>query len=149
MQALPGFGQVKVKKIKDAFEKPFRNHATSTLPSIYNAANTSTVVCKKDKRKEKAAVQLDSSTTTPTWPPREPSPVWDIELDLDLDIDAPEGGPFVSRAPEKGQNTKGNGEARSPSPIWDIELDLNGHDEEDNQDDKGKRKAGFGAAELL
>lgn len=48
---LPGFGQVKVKNIKNAFEKPFRNHATNTLEPSYK-------------------------------PPREPSPVWDIELDL-------------------------------------------------------------------
>jgi DNA excision repair protein ERCC-1 len=154
LQALPGFGQVKVKKIKDAFEKPFRNHATSTLTSTYNAASENTAVCDTDgkgKGKEKAASQ--SGTTSRTRPPREPSPVWDIELDLDLDIDSPESGPPpVSRPPEKGSNSEGNGEAkraRSPSPIWDIELDLNGSDEEDNQDGKGKGKAGFGAAELL
>jgi len=29
LRNLPGFGQVKVRRIKDAFEKPFRNHATS------------------------------------------------------------------------------------------------------------------------
>jgi len=35
LQTLPGFGQVKVKRVKDAFEKPFRNHATSsTLESF-------------------------------------------------------------------------------------------------------------------
>ncbi|KIM75474.1 hypothetical protein PILCRDRAFT_827178 [Piloderma croceum F 1598] len=158
LQALPGFGQVKVKKIKDAFEKPFRNHATSTLLSTYNTASASTVVCDTDgkgKGKEKATSQPESSTTTRIRPPREPSPVWDIELDLDRDINinSPESGPPpVTRPPEKGPNSKDNGEvkrARSPSPIWDIELDLNGSDEEDNQDGKGKGKARFGAAELL
>jgi DNA excision repair protein ERCC-1 len=145
LQALPGFGQVKVKKIKDAFEKPFRNHATSILSSIYNAASASTVVCDTDgkgKGKEKATSQPESSTTTRRI--REPSPVWDIELDLDLDIDSPESGPPpVTRSREKGEM------ARSRSPIWDIELDLNGSDEEDNQDGNGKGKAGFGAAGLL
>jgi len=29
LQTLPGFGQVKVKRVKDAFEKPFRHNATS------------------------------------------------------------------------------------------------------------------------
>lgn len=31
LQTLPGFGQIKVKKIKDAFDKPFRNNATSSV----------------------------------------------------------------------------------------------------------------------
>ncbi|KAF9033276.1 DNA repair protein rad10 [Hymenopellis radicata] len=31
LQNLPGFGQVKVKNIRNAFEKPFRNNATNSL----------------------------------------------------------------------------------------------------------------------
>jgi len=30
LQMLPGFGQVKVKRMKDAFEKPFRNNTTNS-----------------------------------------------------------------------------------------------------------------------
>ncbi|KAF6761229.1 DNA repair protein rad10 [Ephemerocybe angulata] len=33
LQNLPGFGQVKVKNVKNAFDKPFRNNATATLAS--------------------------------------------------------------------------------------------------------------------
>ncbi|KAI5117222.1 hypothetical protein M0805_008692 [Coniferiporia weirii] len=33
LRSLPGFGQVKVRRLVDAFDKPFRNKATSALPS--------------------------------------------------------------------------------------------------------------------
>jgi DNA excision repair protein ERCC-1 len=36
LQALPGFGQVKVKRVKEAFEKPFRNNATSSTPDSFS-----------------------------------------------------------------------------------------------------------------
>lgn len=35
LQTLPGFGPVKVKNIKTAFDKPFRNQISSTLPMSY------------------------------------------------------------------------------------------------------------------
>jgi len=146
-----------VKKIKDAFEKPFRNHATSTLPSTYIAASSNTTINygdnAKGKSKEKATSLPKSSTTNRTRPPRELSLVWDLELDLDLDVNSPESGPPpIQRLQDTSFNGKGNVDIRmdrSPSPIWDIELDLNGSDEDDSQDSKGKGKAGFGAAELL
>jgi len=155
LQNLPGFGQVKVKKIKDAFEKPFRNNATSSLPSqsrsIFDAGLSAAVVdpTSKGRGKEKAA---ESSTTPPDSrrPPREPSPVWDLELDLDLDADAgidshnsPQSGPPpVPRTPATPANIHLRDE--SSSPVWDIELDLNVSD--DDNDVHGK---GFGAAALL
>jgi len=36
LQALPGFGQVKVKRVKEAFERPFRNNATSSTPDSFS-----------------------------------------------------------------------------------------------------------------
>jgi len=64
---LPGFGQVKVKNIKNAFEKPFRNHATNTLAFMASSQSQDGTEYVPD--------------TDSYRPPRDPSPVWDIELD--------------------------------------------------------------------
>jgi DNA excision repair protein ERCC-1 len=68
LQNLPGFGQVKVKRMKDAFERPFRNNATTSLvfPAFEGPVHSAS---SKGKGKEVAL--------------RAPSPVWDIELDSD------------------------------------------------------------------
>jgi len=85
---LPGFGQVKVKRMKDAFEKPFRTSGTNPLPFPSHS---------QALRKESGArLGGDTSTLGHSPPankdqlsgqphPREPSPVWDIELDLNSD----------------------------------------------------------------
>ncbi|KAG9316539.1 restriction endonuclease type II-like protein [Chiua virens] len=80
LQTLPGFGQVKVKRIKDAFEKPFRNQSTSAAFSLGSQpppalASAGSAVPPIDKGEEKEAPLAPISE-------REPSPVWDIELDL-------------------------------------------------------------------
>ncbi|KAF7376223.1 DNA excision repair protein ERCC-1 [Mycena sanguinolenta] len=72
LQNLPGFGQVKVRNIKNAFEKPIRNNATNTI-----AFQMSQVKDKGKGREEPPAASSSSSR-----PPRPPSPVWDIERDL-------------------------------------------------------------------
>ncbi|KAN0091069.1 Restriction endonuclease type II-like protein [Tylopilus felleus] len=91
LQKLPGFGQVKVRRIKDAFEKPFRNQSTSAAFSLgsqvlavpprdlASSANESNLAGTSDKGKEKEAPPLASPTVRES---REASPVWDIELDL-------------------------------------------------------------------
>ncbi|KAF8135495.1 restriction endonuclease type II-like protein [Boletus edulis] len=91
LQTLPGFGQVKVRRIKDAFEKPFRNQSTSAAFSLGNQvssvpprnlsspANESLLVDTNNKGKEKEAAPPTSPQDRQF---REPSPVWDIELDL-------------------------------------------------------------------
>jgi DNA excision repair protein ERCC-1 len=155
LQTLPGFGRVKVKKIKDAFEKPFRNDATSTLQtrSIFDASSSTGPNTNSSDGQDKETVisLLESDMTTRDRPrPREPSPVWDLELELDLDgnTDAdnhilPENGPpLVSRHTDDSKL----GRDESSSPVWDIELDLNGSDD-DNDDERGND--GFGAAALL
>jgi len=102
LRNLPGFGQVKVKNIKNAFDKPVRNKATRMLPitaSQDQGASTSTdqhTVAESASGKgggKEASVALGR-------PQRNPSPVWDIELDLD-----------------------GPGTERRPQP-FDIDLDL-------------------------
>ncbi|KAL4245964.1 ERCC1/RAD10/SWI10 family protein [Abortiporus biennis] len=126
LQNLPGFGQVKVRRLKDAFEKPFRNNAT-TLPQFPSKSQTQTERATSTQRAQNVssmeptlsntgealvtmsdaavlvssipkAVRAESSgngaetaseeapvPSKPPRPPREPSPVWDIELDLNSD----------------------------------------------------------------
>ncbi|KAJ7901925.1 restriction endonuclease type II-like protein [Mycena olivaceomarginata] len=85
LQNLPGFGQVKVRNIKNAFEKPIRNNATTTLDMLTSQA----------KGKGKAREE-EPPAASPPWdierdqtPPAQSvvadarySPPWDIELDL-------------------------------------------------------------------
>ncbi|KAJ4498053.1 restriction endonuclease type II-like protein [Lentinula lateritia] len=75
---LPGFGQVKVKNIKNAFEKPFRNHATNTLAFMASSPSQGPM-----GNEPHDGVEQGNTVAEPSYkPPREPSPVWDIELDL-------------------------------------------------------------------
>ncbi|PIL27463.1 hypothetical protein GSI_10612 [Ganoderma sinense ZZ0214-1] len=144
LQNLPGFGQVKAKRIQDAFNKPFRNNTTSALPvstqlqlrsSQQASAGTEERPSSHDKGKGRAqesdlpdegdlipAQRVPSPPRPPPAPrPRPPSPTWDIELDLNC-TPSPETGPPPVRK-------------RPPSPVWDIELDLNASDVEDDDDD--------------
>jgi DNA excision repair protein ERCC-1 len=102
LQSLPGFGQVKVKRIKDAFEKPFRPNVTS---SVASASEVSAQPSSGSKGKEKA----DSV-------PARSSPVWDIELDLD--------SPTAESGPLPESSAPASAKKRPPSREWDIELDL-------------------------
>ncbi|KAF8973203.1 restriction endonuclease type II-like protein [Flammula alnicola] len=95
LQNLPGFGQVKVKNIKNAFDKPFRNQGTSSLSLLASQA----------KKTSKAPSSTASNV------PRELSPVWDIELDS-------VGSPIE----EGGPSTEGRG--TDATRVFDIELDL-------------------------
>jgi hypothetical protein len=108
------------------------------------------------------ASTLVPSSSTASGLVRDPSPVWDIELDLNDDaLDWPSGNdapipltrdPLVSR--EVGPTPTApravvslvSGTKRPPSPVWDIELDLNVSDEDDmrmetDQPDRKKRRA--------
>ncbi|PPQ67270.1 hypothetical protein CVT25_005854 [Psilocybe cyanescens] len=78
LQNLPGFGQVKVKNIRNAFEKPFRNQATGSLSLLSSQARSQTVP------DNGGTVRNLHQTAT-----REDSPVWDIELDIDGMPDEP------------------------------------------------------------
>jgi DNA excision repair protein ERCC-1 len=89
LQNLPGFGQVKVRRTKEAFEKPFRNKATTTLFSSAHSQAPNTISALQG--------QVNSGRATPNVTemepsvgalqhagpgPRESSPFWDIDLDL-------------------------------------------------------------------
>ncbi|KIJ61300.1 hypothetical protein HYDPIDRAFT_96724 [Hydnomerulius pinastri MD-312] len=135
LQSLPGFGQVKVRRIKDAFEKPFRNKATSssfslgTQPPTAQQTNITEAPQNTQPQPDSASSkakgkqrEIPPPASPPYRPPRDPSPIWDIELDLDSSPP-----PTAPSGPKPTQDTTVVPErrARSPSPMWDIELDLN------------------------
>ncbi|KAF9529382.1 restriction endonuclease type II-like protein [Crepidotus variabilis] len=110
LQNLPGFGQVKVKNINNALDKPFRNQATSSI----------TTSLSQQKQRE-----LTQGTIQPTLHPsgsstrrvrREESPTWDIELD-----DAPLLDDEDEMPPQSG---KSKGKAKAIPQVFDIDLDL-------------------------
>lgn len=73
MQLLPGLGRVKVRRIRDAFEKPFQY-----------TASTQTILATQDSMKisnEKSDHDIDNAKSVNS-KHRPESPVWDIELDL-------------------------------------------------------------------
>ncbi|KDQ28085.1 hypothetical protein PLEOSDRAFT_1112855 [Pleurotus ostreatus PC15] len=112
LRNLPGFGQVKVKNIKNAFDKPFRNHATSTLPlpSTQRSALASGAP---------TLVASDPSKGKSKQPARSPSPAWDIE---DIDLDSPPRDLPIPAPPTSSKTTGAD------ASTWDIELDLNDSD---------------------
>ncbi len=143
LQNLPGFGQVKAKRIQDAFNKPFRNSSTSVVPissQIQFRASQQAAGSQADKGKGKEVDSEAEGTPAPgadelraPSPPRPPpaprplaprasSPTWDIELDLNSSPEPESGPPPVRKRP--------------PSPVWDMELDLNPTDTEDDVDER-------------
>lgn len=112
LRNLPGFGQVKVKNIDNAFKKPFRNDATTKLtelqqPNLTHIASTQGLSREGDKS------QPTASPNSAQRAHREPSPTWDIELDLNGDDEEHE-------ILDAGSSSK---RAKSNLPVFDIELD--------------------------
>lgn len=113
LQNLPGFGQVKVKRVKEAFEKPFHTKVANATLSLSNQGST-----------HPGTSNLTTACTAPTRsllkekhrevPRRTRSPVRDIELDSSISSPTLSDKPGFSREAE-----------RAASPVWDIELDLN------------------------
>ncbi|KAG6911112.1 hypothetical protein DXG01_003852 [Tephrocybe rancida] len=107
LRDLPGFGQVKVKNIKNTFDKPLRNNATRTLsPTRATSQDSSEAIAEPLElsivASSKASTKGKGKETAR--PPREPSPVWDIEYD-----NLAENGPLPDFPPQP----------------FDIDLDLN------------------------
>ncbi|KIK09102.1 hypothetical protein K443DRAFT_83189 [Laccaria amethystina LaAM-08-1] len=106
LQNLPGFGQVKVKNVKNVFDKPFRNNATRSLSLLASQSQTipgrTTTPASTSYGKGKASTLNTASSFV-----RETSPVWEIELD-----DEPTS-PSIPTVNFKD------------SVVFDIDLDLN------------------------
>ncbi|KAG6330151.1 hypothetical protein ID866_8939 [Astraeus odoratus] len=93
LQSLPGFGHVKVKRIKEAFEKPFLDKAPNSALSLLRSANSGemSTLGTQPKASMVKGQDVDVPQTpplliqSPGWDarkPRLPSPAWDIDLDL-------------------------------------------------------------------
>lgn len=98
LRDLPGFGPVKVRRVIDAFNKPFRNNATSSLknsqrrpaPSQNQFTSLSQLASKAleeagSSKGRKSVNETSGSMLPPPLPQapsREESPPWDIESDL-------------------------------------------------------------------
>ncbi|KAG2145966.1 restriction endonuclease type II-like protein [Suillus bovinus] len=150
LQTLPGFGPVKVRRIKDAFDKTFRNRATSAVFSVgsqltrgagdevVSTSNRKSVLEVTEPRAapgSKAIFDLVPAQSGKgkgkELAQRSPSPVWDIELDLDSPPPVASSGPPLPR---------------EPAPVWDIELDLNDDSDDLYVDPRLAAKKGFGRA---
>lgn len=95
LRNLPGFGQVKVKNIENAFNKPFRNDAMTKLTQLRSEQSQP----QEPPRGTDSAARQASPSTSSQQPPREPSPTWDIELDLNDDeiLTALDGGSTTNK----------------------------------------------------
>lgn len=83
LQNLPGFGQVKVKNIRNTFEKPFRNQATTSLSTLASQSKS-----------QHHAETTSSTHAQQQLTMRQESPVWDIEGDIDEMTDGPSSKVF-------------------------------------------------------
>ncbi len=102
LQNLPGFGQVKVKNIKNAFDKPFRNQSTSSLTHLASQGNKGVLTnTHTSKHPQDNAVA------------KETSPPWDIELDI------------TSEAEDSGGTNPNLPSRVDDAYHFDIELNLN------------------------
>lgn len=119
----PGFGKVKARRVKDAFEKPF-------YPGRKAASSTTA----KDKRKGRTAVEEQFPEFA----------LLDTEI-LDGGL-AEEEAASAAASKSAGAGGVGVGE-RQYSPDWDIDLDLN--DDSDRGDDDDEPPGGPGQAKSL
>jgi DNA excision repair protein ERCC-1 len=118
MQLLPGLGPIKVRRIKDAFEKPFYPRSAAIINEGTTAAEQGPSIRQSqlDNRVNQTISQSPKSSTR--------------GLDLALDppaVDAEEGElPEILVPVSRFELNEDHQQLhRDPSPIWDIELDLN------------------------
>ncbi|KAI5889429.1 DNA repair protein rad10 [Schizophyllum commune H4-8] len=146
---LPGFGQVKVKNIKNAFEKPIRNKATSALPFVPSQASQQSSMASSSQASTSqrsstagagssalatpspAAIAGPSTTLTSsaaysssTLGPSHCTPATPSAPRPGARSPSPEWDIEKDLSPEPEASSKPR-PPRSPSPVWDIELDLN------------------------
>ncbi|KAJ7346715.1 restriction endonuclease type II-like protein [Mycena albidolilacea] len=85
LQNLPGFGQVKVRNIKNAFEKPIRNNATTTLDMLTSQAKGKGKAREEEPPVASSSWDIERDLTPPAQSvvaDARYSPPWDIQLDL-------------------------------------------------------------------
>ena len=125
LRSLPGFGPVKVRRLVDAFDKPFRNKATSAVSAIPEQ-----MVSSQEKHADTAGI-LPANVTIPSSeaarsPPAEPTAPRSVHS-FGSAADMP---PMpLSMAPSTQHRSSPAvvpplRAARQASPAWDIENDL-------------------------
>lgn len=119
LRNLPGFGAVKVRRIVDAFEKPFRNKATSAVPAsqVARSALGDDVEGEDDVGENNENERPRSSTESNI-----PS-----ASHIHQYGSAADSGTIVTKLSDN-TNFPSSRRVREPSPTWDIELDLNADD---------------------
>ncbi|KAG6849989.1 hypothetical protein H0H93_002779 [Arthromyces matolae] len=92
LRNLPGFGQVKVRNIKNTFDKPLRNQATRTIANpAFAQAEDAEQQLHEFSILQNSSVKGNERKMTSA---RQPSPAWDIEFDS---VSAEEANPLSHR----------------------------------------------------
>ena len=125
LRSLPGFGPVKVRRLVDAFDKPFRNKATSAV-----SAAPEHVASSQEKHADTAGI-IPANVTIPSseavrLPPAEmaiPRSVHSFGSPADMPPTPPSMAPSAQyrSSPAVASPLR---VARQASPAWDIENDL-------------------------
>jgi DNA excision repair protein ERCC-1 len=86
LQSLPGFVQVKVKRMTDAFEKPFRNKSATSLLIFVPSREHDDIAfgISQTKDRDQATSVVATGSLQVSRRSRGVSPPWDIEFDLNL-----------------------------------------------------------------
>jgi DNA excision repair protein ERCC-1 len=143
----PGIGGIKVRRLNEAFNEPFRKPRVSGSTKGKEKAPSSHFKIPATTTKTSNVVVSSPKTMAPSSGPsrprRSPSPPWDIDLDLNPDDDEI---PAVARRPAPppweieddsdadvpvAPKTKISRLPREPSPDWDLDKsDDDGSDED-------------------
>jgi DNA excision repair protein ERCC-1 len=135
LQTLPGFGQIKVRRLKDAFEKPFRQNVTNAVStwsqqpgsrldnapsqvqqttSSITAAPLATLTTQGEPRQPVAGLATSGAATSTVRRRASPSPDWDMEFDSLPNEDVPYN-PQSPQPPQPPYNSSPDASAR-PMP---------------------------------
>jgi DNA excision repair protein ERCC-1 len=137
----PGFGNLKVRRLKDAVDKPFHPRGTKTQAKL-TGPSTSTSTVSKPTLPTPSATRPQLMQTEPRGQPAGPSPAslsptapveftGRVSANLGQAFGATQA-PKPPQIPEVSQVPRAPARAREPSPEWpewDIDLDLNNSDE--------------------
>lgn len=122
LQNLPGFGQVKVKRIKEAFEKPFHTKTANTMHSLSNQGDVLPSTSASDTL---GMVPTRSLSKGKNREVRSVTPRRTRSRSRDTRLDSSISSPLViSDGPDSMMEAERE-RSRPVSPVWDIELDLN------------------------
>lgn len=114
LQLCPGFGKVKARRVKDAFERPFFPGRNATLDAVGKGKGKEKAQDVDNEMSKQMDVQGVSNQSEETGEPRQYSPDWNIDLDLNPsdDEEEPLQPPAESPSPQPPSSKK-----RRPNPF--------------------------------